>query len=548
MIWSTWHHSIAAAMTIFALVILLFAPSIHAAETVDLHSQTWYVHTDMVTGVQDLTYWQGVIDAALAEANALVEGDNGPFDTPCCSRMNRSASVAVFGTPLDGLDVLDSLADQNFYAGFGTGSVAFLLDSMTYCSGSSPSAIGCAEAPSCSGNGNDDPDLWMAVTVDALDSGILPSVIAHERGHNACLGHVSANACQIMQGTATSPGNGGCFTSSECSNFLDGRTTTSSGLDCDCHVNGGGLEIDGTSCTEIASGICSGGVCGDLTGDAAVSLVASAHPGDAGTFAPDDALVVSALTGGWSTLGQITPTADDVQGLAYATDSSTLYGVIPTSGDDSIVTVNATTGAVISTVGTIANGTSELISMAYHPGPTSGAGDDQLIMLEVSGSSGAVVWVDPATPSAKNTYGSLIWSPASLFTGLAYDSVQGMLYASTPFGPDGLYEIDLGTCPPSPCTSNQLSGADVPISDGSLSYSPDSQRLYLLGTSFGGQRTFYRSIDPVSASAGLVRNLDELTPGGLAAVGAVPEPGTTASLIAGAGLVAWFARQRRKAD
>ena len=162
MIWSTWHHSIAAAITI-----LLFAPSIYAAETVDLHSQTWYVHTDMVTGVQDLTYWQGVIDAALAEANALVEGDNGPFDTPCCSRMNRSASVAVFGTPLDGLDVLDSLADQNFYAGFGTGSVAFLLDSMTYCSGSSPSAIGCAEAPSCSGNGNDDPDLWMAVTVDA---------------------------------------------------------------------------------------------------------------------------------------------------------------------------------------------------------------------------------------------------------------------------------------------------------------------------------------------------------------------------------------------
>ncbi|MGK0486410.1 MAG: hypothetical protein ACJAYI_001921, partial [Myxococcota bacterium] len=29
MIWSTWHHSIAAAITIFALVILLFAPSIH---------------------------------------------------------------------------------------------------------------------------------------------------------------------------------------------------------------------------------------------------------------------------------------------------------------------------------------------------------------------------------------------------------------------------------------------------------------------------------------------------------------------------------------
>lgn len=168
-------------------------------------------------------------------------GTNGPFDTPCCARMNQTASLAVFGSASDGLDVINSGADESFLDSLGTGSIAFLVDSMTYCGGFSPLAIGCASRPSCSGDGNDDPYLWMAVTVDALDSKIFPAVIAHERGHNACLGHVSANACQIMQATVTSPGNGGCFTSTECSNFQDGRTTPSSGLDCDCHIGGGGL-------------------------------------------------------------------------------------------------------------------------------------------------------------------------------------------------------------------------------------------------------------------------------------------------------------------
>lgn len=127
--------------------------------------------------------------------------------------------------------------------------------------------------------------------------------------------------------------------------------------------------------------------------------------------------------------------------------------------------------------------------MAYHPGATTGASDDRLIMMEVSGSTGTVVWIDPASPSVKNTYGNISWTPASLFAGLAYDSNQGKLYTSTPFGPEGLYEIDLGTCPPSPCSSSQVTGLGVAISDGSLSYSEDSQRLYLIGTSFGGQRS-----------------------------------------------------------
>ena len=41
----------------------------------------------------------------------------------------------------------------------------------------------------------------MYVTVESYEDGTLPSVIAHERGHNACLQHVSTPKCALMQGT-----------------------------------------------------------------------------------------------------------------------------------------------------------------------------------------------------------------------------------------------------------------------------------------------------------------------------------------------------------
>ena len=268
--------------------------------------------------------------------------------------------------------------------------------------------------------------------------------------------------------------------------------------------------------------------------------MASAHPGSAGIPAPDDALAISTLAGAWRTLGQITPTADDVQGLAYARDSGTLYGVIPTSGNDSIVTIDPDSGAVLATVGLIGNGSAELISMAYHPGATSSPEDDRLVMLEVSGSEGRVVWVDPASPSVRNVYGLLAVGSPEEFTGLAYDSLQGKLFASTPFGPDGLYQIDLTSCPPSPCNAAQVPGARLFVEDGSLAFSPETGMLYQIGTAFGGSRTFYNIIDPTNGASALTFSLDVLTPGGLAAV---PEPGLGAGLLAGAIGLGWAARR-----
>jgi len=532
-------HALAA---VFFFVFWFDAAVVPAAQPVDLHNVSFFVHIDLVDtscadpsapGCEDLAYWQDLIDTALATANLLVEGGQGPIDTPCCSRIAQPASLATFGVPGDGLDVIDSFSDQIRLGNgelAGPGSNAFLVDSINYCGGPAPGSVGCGQRPKCSGNGIDNPNLWMAITSDARDRGILSLVIAHERGHNACLEHTTAGTCRIMVGSILQPGNAGCFLADECAKFGKARTTTSSGLECSCHDTPGVIEADGTLCSEFAGGICSGGLCGESAGDAGVRLIASAHPGSANILEPDDALAISALSGDWSTFDSppdpISPTSDFVFGLAYATDSDTLYGVVPTPGNDSIITIDPDTGKLLTTVGSIANGNAELVSMAYRPGATSDPSDDRLIMLEVAGSTGTVVWIDPVSPSVENIYGNIV-GDAREFLGLAYDSIQGKLFASES---DGLFEIDLSSCPPSPCDVFQVVGGDLAVENCSLAFSAISGNLYQIGTAHNGLRTFYNVVDPTTGSASETLNLDVLSPGGLAAI---PEPGLAAGLLAG---------------
>jgi hypothetical protein len=520
-----------AALTL--CVSTLSAASASAQPEVDLHNLKWFVHIDLIDADagEDLAYWQGVLDETMATANVLLEGGQGPADQTCCTRLGRSVSVATFGTPDDGLDVIDSEEEQlQIEVTGGGGSRAFLVDSATYCSGTSPDAIGCAVRPSCSGNANDDPALWMYVTVDALDDGTLASVVAHERGHNACLTHVTMDKCQLMQETVFTPGLGGCLELTECNSYRAARTSISSGLECGCHDDSNGLIDDGAVCSEVLGGICSGGFCGSIAGGAGVQLIASANPGDAG-LAPEDAIQLSGLTGHWENLGQISTSADDIRAMAYARDADTLYGVIPTIADDSIVTIDPTDGSLISTVGSIANGSDEIVSMAYDPGATESTGDDRLIVLEVTtDDSGEFRSISPASPSTATRLGSLGLTPASLFTGMAYDSVQDMLFLASPFGPHGLWRTDLSTCPPSPCATDQLTGAPGGYfrDNASLSYSPDTGMLYLIGDSFvaPNTRTFYDVIDPTTGRGVVTLSLDRFTAAGLAAV---PEPGTIAA-------------------
>jgi len=526
------------------LGLLLSSQPAASAPQVDLHALTWHVHVDLVDPAagRGIDFWQAVIDSAIASANGLVEGGQGPFDTPCCTRLARSAEVVAFGSPGDGLDVLDSGAEQTLLNNSGApGSNAYLIDSITHCGGPAPGSIGCAELPGCSGNGNDDPNLWMAVTVDAFDDGTLASVIAHERGHNACLVHVAAAACQIMQASVFTPGNGGCLAASECASYRAGRTVTASGLECGCLDDLGGSVPDGGICAEAVGGVCSGGLCGSSSGDAGVRLIAAADPGSALGGPPDDALSVSALKGDWRVLGAFAATGEDIRGLAFARDSGVLYGVVPGLGDDAIVTLDPETGAILQIVGTIANGTDEIISMAYDPGATSAPSDDRLIVLEASSSDGELRWIDPASPSQASLLGTLPFSPASEFRGLAYDSLNGWLYSATAFD-FALFRTDLSSCPPSPCNTQQLSTPGLSRSDPSLAFSPETGRLYLLGTAFGGARTFYDVIDPATGASLETVSLDVFAPAGLAAV---PEPGVAVGLGLGSAALSLLGRRRR---
>jgi len=541
-------HRIALGLAVgLAVAIALVAPAAKAAPTVDLHRLTWHVHVDLIDAAagRDLAFWRARIDEATARGNAVLEGAQGPFDRACCTRLERAGAVTTFGTPGDGKDVLDSSSEQNAFNSAGSpGSHAFLIDSITYCGGSAPGAIGCAERPSCNGNGGDDPNLWMVVTVDAFDSGILDSVIAHERGHNACLSHATAAECQLMQPTVYIPGLAGCLAGSECTNYRAGRTTTTSGQSCPCHADGGGPLDDGLACGAVTYGVCSGGRCGSALGSAGVRLIAAAAPGSAAGGPPDDALAISALTGDWSILDPFAPTSDDVRGLEWAHDRATLYGVVPTVADDAIVTIDPSSGRILATVGRIANGTDEIVSLAYDPGDSTAPGDDRLLVLEVGGTTGELRAISPASPSTATLLGSLVWSPAALFTGLAYDSIHDRLFAATPFGPDGLYEIDLSSCPPSPCESAQIAGAGLYREDASLAFSPVSGMLYLVGTAFAGERTFYDVIDPTTGTSVETLSLDVFTPAGLAAV---PEPIATISWLTGVMgvIVAYRARHGR---
>lgn len=534
----------------------LAAAPAQAAPEVDLHDLDFYIHVDLIDAGagRDLAFWQGVVDDAVARGNELLVGANGPADTPCCTKLTSSASLQTFGTPGDGLEVIDSLADQQWLAAFGLpGSRAFLVDTIDYCNGPG-GAIGCASVGPC-GNPNDDPNLWLYVEVFGFTAGevstTLPAVLAHERGHNSCLNHVAANDCQLMQATVVTPGMGGCLTASECTAIRNGRTQTSSGDFCACHADGGGALDEGAVC-DASGGICSGGRCGSIQGDAGVALIAAADPGEPG-LAPEHALRLSALTGDWNDLGQIGPAAEDVRAMAWAEDGQTLYGVVPTVSNDQIVTIDPETGALIASIGSIVNSASEIVSMAYDPGATSAPGDDRLIVLEVSQSGsffvGDFLSISPATPSSTTFLGDLgggASGSADDLTGLAYDSAQGKLFLSSPFGPHGIWEVDMnGACPPSPCTATQLSGDELLFRyDSSLAYSRSTGMLYLVGTSTNDEpfvRTFLNVIDPTTGATVETLSLDRFKP---AALAAVPEPGIVIGVTAGALALALTARHR----
>jgi hypothetical protein len=517
----------------------LWAPldALAAAPTTNLHELEWLVHIDMIDAEagRGLAFYEAIINQAVDDATILIEGDQGPADSPCCDVI-AVLSIDTFGMPGDGLDVPSSAADQaalNAIVG-ASGSTAFLVDSLSYCGGPAPNAIGCGARPSCTGNPDDDPGLKLIVTMEAHEIyDVLGETLAHERGHNSCLSHVTpGEQCLLMSPSA----GGGCLTAGDCTDFDNGRNN--SGGTCACHDGGGGTEDDGIACVERSvTGLCSGGLCGEVGSDASVQLMAAGGPESAVGAATDDALLISGLSGGWANLGPIGASTAPT-GLAYAPLRGVLYAVNPLAGDDELITLDPATGSRTGTIGTLA-GKEEVDVLAFDPGDTDAESDDRLLALYRVGAFQDLFEIDPDDASVNDLGGLSIRPSNGFFLGLAFDSVNDKLY-TTGFGV-GLYEID-HTCP-SWCTTTQVPGVSVPRPASSLAYSEETGRLYLSGSQ-SGPRTLFDSIDATTFETYPSIGIDDYTPGGLAAI-PVPEPRPLILQMVGSLAVAGLVHRRR---
>jgi len=212
---------------------------------------------------------------------------------------------------------------------------------------------------------------------------------------------------------------------------------------------------------------------------------------------------------------------EEVQGLAYGTDSQTLFGVIPSADDDLLVRIDPHSGTIDATLGSLSNGHYELVALAYDPGATPAADDDMLLALETDGVFEHLVTIDPTLPNQIDLVGPLEFGAPGGFRGLAYDSVNDKLYASSPFE-GGIYEIDRSTCP-FLCGLSPRFGSGLARFDSGLAYSRHTEMLYMLGSQSAspplGPRTLYDIIDPNgSVIANKTIQVDSLTTGGLAAL------------------------------
>jgi hypothetical protein len=514
----------------FTLVIacLFVVSPAAAAPTEQVHSQDWFVHIDMIDAGMgmDLAFWTALIQDRVAEANRILQGHQGPVDAGCCVELDP-VSVSTFGTPSDGLDMITNGTELSTVFGLGAG--AYLVETVHFCSGSFSTSIrGCAQTP---GDG-------MIVSMEADPSLFLPAVIAHERGHNGGLNHVSSNPCELMQ----SSNGGGCLSVAECNAFIADADTTGGTCECLDDTVGDPPVALGTACTDPSgNGVCSGGLCGDSTDTFGARLYVAGGTGAATGQTPNTLLdqVGGALD--WDSLGAI---GVEVSGLAYDPSADVLYGIEVLAGDDALITIDPTTGAKTGTIATL-TGKADVIALAFDP---RGSGD-RLLAVEVDDDffgntcMGALGLTPPCfselfeiDPSNGNI--TILGELNQLIitggvTGLAMDDAGGLAYGATPAG---LASIDFSSCPSSQCPSTALDNRFV--SGPSLTWDPISGQIFRQGSD-GFSATIVNVFDIGSGESEFERGVDVFTAGAMAAA-PIPEPGFLPGLVSGLVTLVWL--------
>ena len=145
-------------------------------------------------------------DEILSAASLHLGRADFSTDVACCAGMQRSGNAGSFGSPGDGLDVIDDEAE--FYAVINhTAGRVKIVRLINYCAGSAPGSnmLGCSWI---AGNG-----IVLVRSGSVEDEGAL---WAHEFGHNAGLGH-NPDSNYIMHACQCG-GNRG-LTQAECGKF-----------------------------------------------------------------------------------------------------------------------------------------------------------------------------------------------------------------------------------------------------------------------------------------------------------------------------------------
>jgi len=509
-----------------AVLVLGAETALAQAPNIELHELDFYIHVDTL-GPDPIATYQAAIDDALGDAQRILQGEQGPVDSPCCSELIRNNSLTQFGTTLDGRDVIDFDNDLAALQAVAGGQPAvFIVDALSMCGGApAMGAIGCAEAPGG----------ISVVTLGALDRDLFGTTLAHERGHNTGLDHVP-NPCDLMRALA----GGSCMPAADCTIFRNAATSTSV-ESCVCFADATSKRADGDACDDGFAGICSGGVCGPIGESASAGLVAAVDPSGGVFF--DDLASGSGLTGDWQ-LDAIFGGGAIPNGLAYAADRGVLYAVQVAGLDGELLEIDPSTGSVTST--TTLTGLPGLISLAYDPGGA-GAADDRLLAVDRQPESGvdqieALVEIDPDDGSATQICQLLDNSNATsfgFFSGLAFDTANDRLL---------VFEIAVapGNCPNTLIEHPNDPTVFLSRNPAALGYSADAGLVYLIGNQVSLQTLFTEvdvgvSPDPaVSTTLGI----DSMSVGGLAVM-PVPEPSSRA--LAPAALLAlfWLRRARR---
>lgn len=195
------------------------------------------------------------LDQVLYEANRLIAVSDFAADVACCNRLARKGTGGTFGTPGDGLDIVDNLSEQIAVQQVSTARVK-IVRVINFCGAPGMNFTGCSGV---SGN------FMMLERQSNLTSEAI--LWAHEYGHNVGLNH-NPDSQYIMYATLTGGNNG--LSAAECDKYHNPHIYAQADVTdigpCEPPVCGNGTCDEFENCNSCGGDCISGGgnTCGNM--------------------------------------------------------------------------------------------------------------------------------------------------------------------------------------------------------------------------------------------------------------------------------------------